>query len=82
MRMLLAGSVLLLIGGCGVWYVIAVRAWIRRLGQPDVRELDERGRAAFMATPEYARLRGAVRRPMMAAAILFGLLYAILRFIP
>lgn len=79
MREVLTAVLVLLVAVNAGWYVAALRCWMRRLKDPDVRALDERQHAEFIASPEYGRLRRSVRRPIYAAVVLTAALFVVLR---
>lgn len=58
-------------------YVVAMRRWRRRLIEVASSASDAE-RARFMESEEYRRLRGAARRPIVAATLLFLALYVVL----
>jgi len=61
MREQLMVTALGLLAACGLCYGLMLRAWIGRLRSPEVANLSDPEREAYLASPEYRRLRSAVR---------------------
>jgi hypothetical protein len=59
------------------WYVVSLQAMLRTMNSSTISAMNERQRAAYMQSPEYARLREGVRRPIFAATILVALLFLV-----
>jgi hypothetical protein len=55
------------------------RKWTAVLRDPAFQKLSDKQREAYMATPEYGRLRGAVRIPIALSLLLFAALYLVMR---
>jgi hypothetical protein len=68
-----------LLGACALWYLMTFRKWTAILKDPDFQKLNEKQREASMATPQYAKLRGAVRIPIALSLLLFAALYLVMR---
>ena len=79
LRTALTIVVLGLLGGAALWYLIAMRAWLRRLRDPQIMDMGDEERSLFIASPEYGRLRGAARLPVYATVLLFAALYLLMR---
>ena len=79
MRLALLSLISLLIAGSAGYYVVALRTWHLRLRSADLENLSEQERFAFVATPEYLRLRNRVRYSIYAATVLGTLLYVVMR---
>lgn len=68
-----------LLGACAFWYLLTFRKWTAVLRDPDFQRLNDKQREAYMATPEYAKLRGAVRIPIALSLLVFAALYLVMR---
>jgi len=79
LRTVLSVAIIGLLGGVALWYLLAMRALLRRLRDPQVAEMGDAERAAYIASPEYRRLRGAARLPVYATVLLFAALYVLMR---
>ena len=62
-------TLIALLAFCTYRYLQAFHAWTGRLCDPAVASMSEAQRAAYMQTPEYAALRGAVRSAILYSAI-------------
>jgi hypothetical protein len=72
---------LAVVGGCGVWYVSAVRRLVRTISGDEFQSLSEPERMAYMAGEEYRRLRGAVRLPIYATMVAGLVVYLLTRMV-
>lgn len=79
MRQQLMITALGLLAASGLCYGVTLRAWLSCLRSPQVAGLSAAQRDEFIASPEYRKLRAAVRRPIYAATVLVIVLYALLR---
>jgi hypothetical protein len=73
------GALMVLFSLTAFAYLRAMRRWLGRLREVAVEDPTPEGRARFMQTDEYRRLRLGLGRPLLAATVLVAALLLLTR---